>query len=78
MQGILTHNPEKNHVPREYIGAVILSFLFMVPLSLVPSSALLCFYINISRSMRAVPNMTVFCSSLYVMVSRYVAHVFSE
>jgi hypothetical protein len=63
MQGILTHIPETNHVPREYTVAVILSFLFMVPLSLVPSSALLCFYISTFRSMCAVPNMAVFCSS---------------
>jgi len=38
-----THIPGTNHVPMEYIVAAILSLLFMVPLSLVPSSALLCF-----------------------------------
>jgi hypothetical protein len=63
MQGILTNIPETNHVSREYIVAVILSF-FMVPLSLVPSSALLCFYISTFRSMCAVATMVVLCSSL--------------
>jgi len=33
MQGIHTHTPETNHVPRGYIVAAILSLLFMVPLS---------------------------------------------
>jgi hypothetical protein len=64
MQGILTHIPQTNHALREYIVAVILSLLFMVPLSLVPSSALLCFYVSTFRRMCAVPNMAVFCSSL--------------
>ena len=36
----------------------------MVPLSLVPALALLFFYVNTFRSMCAVPNMAVFCSSL--------------
>jgi len=36
----------------------------MVPLFLVPGLALLFFYVSIFRSMCAVPNMTVFCSSL--------------
>jgi hypothetical protein len=40
MQGIHTHIPETNHVPRGYIVAAILSLLFMVPLSLVPALAL--------------------------------------
>jgi hypothetical protein len=38
--------------------------LFMVPLSLVPALALLFFYVSTFRSMCAVPNMAVFCSSL--------------
>ena len=41
MQGIHTHIPETNHVPREYIVAAILSLLFMVPLFLVPALALI-------------------------------------
>jgi len=35
-----------------------------VPLSLVPSSALLFFYVSTFRSMCAVPSIAVFCSSL--------------
>jgi hypothetical protein len=73
MQGIHTHIPETNQVPGGYIVAAILSLLFMVPLFLVPAMALLFFYVSTFRSMRAVPNMAVFCSSL-----TYVAHVFSE
>src|SRR5215469_16342748 len=38
--------------------------LFMVPLSLVLALALLYFYVSTFRSMFAVPNMAVFCSSL--------------
>jgi hypothetical protein len=64
VQGISTHIPEKNHIPREYNVAAILSLLFMVPLSLVPALALLFFYVSTFRSTCAVPNMAVFCSSL--------------
>jgi len=64
MQGIHTHIPETNHVPRGYIVAAILSLLFMVPLCLVPALVLLFFYVSTFRSMSAVPNMAVFCSSL--------------
>jgi len=42
----------------------LLSFLFMVPISLVPALVLLYFYVSTFRSMCAVPNMAVFCSSL--------------
>jgi ABC-type transport system involved in multi-copper enzyme maturation permease subunit len=44
--------------------AAILLFLFMVHTSLAPVLNLLYFYISIFRSMCAVPNMAVFCSSL--------------
>jgi hypothetical protein len=64
MQCIYTYIPETNNVPREYIVAAILLLLFMVPISLVPTLALLCFYVPTFRSMCAVPNMAVFCSSL--------------
>jgi len=64
MQGSHTHIPETNHVPRGYIVAAILSLMFMVPLFLVPALALLFLYVSSSRSMCAVPNMAVFCSSL--------------
>ena len=64
MQGSHTHTPETNHLPRGYIVAAILSLLFMVPLYLVPALVLLFFYVSTFRSMCAVPNMAVFCSSL--------------
>ena len=64
MQGIHTHIPETNHVPRGYIVAVILSFLSIVPLSLVPAMDLLFLYVSTFRSMCAVPNMVIFRSSL--------------
>jgi len=64
MQGIHTHIPETNHVPRGYIVAAILTLLFTVPLLLVPALAVLFFYVNTFQSMCAVPNMAVFCSSL--------------
>jgi hypothetical protein len=64
MQGTRTRIPETNHVPRGYIVAFILSLLFMVPLYLVPVLVLLLFYVSNFRSMCAVPNMAVFCSSL--------------
>ena len=64
MQGIYTHIPETNYVPREYSVAAILLLLFMVRISLVSVLNLLYFYISTFRSMCAVPNMAVFCSSL--------------
>ena len=63
MQGIYTYIPETNHVPREYSVSAILSLLFMVSISLVPALALLYFYVSTFRSVCAVPNMAVFCSS---------------
>jgi hypothetical protein len=64
MQGIYTYTPETNYVPREYSVVAILLFLFMVHKSLAPVLNLLHFYISTFRSMCAVPNMAVFCSSL--------------
>jgi len=64
MQGIYTYIRETNCVPREYSVAAILLLLFMVLISLVSVLNLLYFYISTFRSMCAVPNMTVFCSSL--------------
>ena len=63
MQGIYTYIPETNRVPREYSVSAIPSLLFMVSISLVPALALLYFYVSTFRSMCAVPNMAVFCSS---------------
>jgi hypothetical protein len=60
MQDIYTYIPETNHVPWEYIVAATLSLLFMVPISPVPASALLYFYVSTFRSMCAVLNMAVF------------------
>ena len=55
--------PETNYVPREHSVAAILLLLFMVLTSLVPVLNLLYFYICTLRSVCAVPNMFVFCSS---------------
>ena len=65
MQGIYTYIPETNHVPSEYSVSVILSLLrvFMVPISLVPALAALYFYVSTFRSMCAMHNMAIFCSS---------------
>ena len=64
MQGIYNYISEKKYVPRENSVADILLLLFMVLISLVSLLNLLYFYIITSRSMCAVPNMAVFCSSL--------------
>ena len=64
MQGIYTHIPETNYVPRELSVAAILLLLFMMLISLVSVLKLLYLYISTFRSMCAVPNMAVFCSSL--------------
>ena len=64
MQGIYTHIPETNYVPREYGVATILLLLFMVLISLLAVLNLFNFYISTFRSMCAVPNMAVFCSPL--------------
>jgi uncharacterized BrkB/YihY/UPF0761 family membrane protein len=56
MQGIYTYIPErKKHVCKEYNVAACLSLLFMAPISLVPSLALMCFYTSTFRSVCAVP-----------------------
>ena len=62
MQGIYTHIPETNYVPREYSVAAILLLLFVVLISLVSVLNLLYFYISTFRSMCAAPNMAVFCT----------------
>ena len=63
MQGIYTYIPETNSIPREYSVAAVLLLLFMVLISLVSVLNLLYFYISTFRSVCAVPNMAVFCSS---------------
>jgi len=64
MQGIYTYISETNYVPREHSVAAVLLLLFMVLISFVPVLNLLYFYVSTFRSMCAVPNMAVFCSSL--------------
>ena len=64
MHSIYTYIPETNYVRTEYSVAAILLLLFMVLVSLVSVLNLLYFYISTFRSMCAVPNMAVFCSSL--------------
>ena len=64
MQGIYTYIPQINYIPREYSVAAVLLLLFMLLISLVSVLNLLYFYISTFRSMCAVPNVAVFCSSL--------------
>jgi len=64
MQGIYTYIPETNYIPSEHSVAAIPLLLFMLLISLVSVLNLLYFHISTFRSMCAVPNMTVFCSSL--------------
>ena len=64
MPGIYIPIPETNYVPREYSVAAILLLLFLVLISLVPVFNPLYFYFTTFRSMYAVPNMAIFCSSL--------------
>ena len=59
IQGIYTHIPETNYVPREYGVAAILLFLSMVLISLVSVLNLSYFYISTFRSMFAVPNIII-------------------
>ena len=64
MQGIYTCIPETNCIPSEYSVSAVLLLQFMVLVSLVPVLNLLHSYISTLRSVCAVPNMAVFCSSL--------------
>ena len=64
MQRIYTYIPATNQVPREHSVAAVLVLLFMVLISLVPALTPLYLYVSTFRSMCAVPNMVVFCSSL--------------
>jgi len=63
MQGIYTYIPETNCVPREYSVAAILLLLFTVLIPSVSVFSLLYLYISTFRSVCAVSNMAVFCSS---------------
>ena len=64
MLGIYTYIPETNYVPRDYSVAAFLLLLFMAIISLVSVLNLVFFYISTFRSVCAVPNIAVFCSSL--------------
>ena len=64
IHGIYTYIPDTNYVAREYSVAAILLLLFTVLISLVPVLNLLYFYISTFRSVCAVPNVAVCCSSL--------------
>ena len=64
MQGIYTYISETNYIPRECSVAAILLLLFMVLIYLFLVFNLLYVYISTLRSICAVPNMAVFCSSL--------------
>ena len=68
MQGIYTYTPDTNCVLREYSVAAILLLLFMVLIPSVSVLNLLYFYISTFRSVCAVPNMAVFCSSVDFLV----------
>ena len=63
MQGIYTYIPDTNYAPGENSVAAILLLLFMVLISLVSVLNLLYYYISTFRTVCAVPNMAVFCSS---------------
>ena len=62
---LYAHIPWTDYVPKEYSVAAIVLLIFMVLISLVSVLNLLYFYISTYRSMCAVPNMAVFCSSFY-------------
>jgi hypothetical protein len=64
MLGIYTYIPETNYVPRKHLVAANMVLLFMVFISLVLALTPLYLYVSTFRSMCAVPNMAVFCSSL--------------
>jgi hypothetical protein len=70
MQGIYTHIPETNHVPKEYNVAAILSLLFMAPISLIPALSLIYLYISTFRSMCAVSNIII-CYYYYYYYFHY-------
>ena len=78
MQGIYTYIPEENHVHREHCVATTLMLLFMVLISLVPALTPLYPSVSTFRSMCAVPNMAVFCSSLTSLFPGMLPYVFSK
>jgi hypothetical protein len=63
MKCIYTYIPETNYFLKKDNVEAVLLLLFMGPISLAPALDLMYFYISTLRSMCAVPNMAVFCSS---------------
>jgi uncharacterized membrane protein len=68
MQGIYNYIPETNHVHREHCVAAFLVLLIMVLISLVPALNPLYLYVSTFRSMCAVSNIAVFCSSVLLLL----------
>jgi hypothetical protein len=64
MHGIYNSIYETSHVSRVYKVAAVLCLQFMLHVMLFPMLHVLYLYISTFRSMCAVPNMAVFCSSL--------------
>jgi hypothetical protein len=64
MQCIYTYVPKTNHLCSVHSVATIMYILFRVHTTLFPMSNRLYFYVSPFRSVRAVPNMAVFRSSL--------------
>jgi hypothetical protein len=64
MQGIHTYIPEINHVSRVYSITAIPCILLMVHITLSSILNSFVLYISTFRSVCAVPNIAVFCSSL--------------
>jgi hypothetical protein len=64
MEDISNYIPETNHISRVYKVAASLYLRFIIHVMLFPMLNILYFYISTFRSMCAVPNMAVFCSSL--------------
>ena len=78
MQGIYTYIPKTNYVPGEYCVAAVLLLLFIVLISSVSVFNLLYFYISTFRKNVCSAQYGCFLQFLDFMISRYVAHVFSE
>jgi hypothetical protein len=65
MQCIYNYISETNHVSRVYNYAAIVYLQFIAHVLLFPMLNVLYFYISTFPSTCAVPNMAVFCSSLF-------------
>ena len=73
-----TDIPVTHHVSRVHnVAAILWSQFVVATYDAISMLNVLYFYINIFRSISAVPNMAVFCS-LLMSVSRHVAPLISE